>query len=132
MKQLTELRANRVQYRVYFEDTDMLGIVYHARYLYFFERARTELLRDNGFSLTTMAIYDTHFAIREVQVQYIYPARLDDLLTIETTTAPKKACGLLFTQTMTNQEGRRLSEARVEVVCVNKQLKPKRLALCLS
>ena len=114
-------------YRVYTEDTDLMGIVYHANYLRFFERARTEMLRDNAISLTTMAKYDTNFAIHDAHIRYLYPARLDDVLTIRTSYERKKTCSLRFTQLMHNQLGKKLCEAVIHVVCVNKNLKPKRL-----
>lgn len=114
-------------YRVYTEDTDLMGIVYHANYLCFFERARTEILRDSGLSLTTMSRYDTHFAIRDIHIRYLSPARLDDELTIRSNYERKRACSLVFEQLMHNQLGQVLSEATIEVVCVNKNLKPKPL-----
>ncbi len=117
----------RFNYRVYVEDTDQMAIVYHANYLKFFERARTELLRENGLSLTTMAIYGTHFAIHDVHIRYLFPARLDDVLTITTSCERKKTCSLLFKQIMHNQLNQILSEAIVQVVCVGKNLKPQRL-----
>lgn len=115
-------------YRVYIEDTDMMGIVYHARYLYFFERARTDLLRNNGISLTTMATYDTYFAIHDLHIHYHLPARLDDMLTIQTSVEEVKACTLLMKQIMHNQAGLLLSDASMRIVTVDKQLKPKRLS----
>lgn len=114
-------------YRVYVEDTDQMGIVYHANYLKFFERARTELLRENGLSLTTMAIYGTHFAIHDIHIGYLFPARLDDVLTIKTIYERKKTCSLLFKQLMYSQLNQVLSEATIQVVCVDNNLKPKRL-----
>ncbi len=121
-------KSHVAQYRVYFEDTDQMGVVYHANFLCFFERSRTEMLRNSGFSLNTMAIYGTHFAIYDIHIRYIYPARLDDLLTITTHLQGKRACSLMFKQTMHNQAGNLLSEADVEVVCVDQHLKPKRLS----
>ncbi len=114
-------------YRVYIEDTDQMGIVYHANFLRFFERARTELLREKGLSLTTMATYGTHFAIHDIHIRYILPARLDDVLVIKTHYERNKACSLLFKQRMYNQLDHMLSEVMVHVVCVDKNLKPKRL-----
>lgn len=114
-------------YRVYVEDTDLMGIVYHSNHLCFFERARTEMLRENGLSLTTMALYDTHFAIHDVHIRYLYPARLDDILTIKTSYERRKTCSLLFKQVMYNQLNKVLCEATIQVVCVNKNLKPKPL-----
>lgn len=113
--------------RVYVEDTDLQGIVYHANYLRFFERSRTEWLRSNGFTLTDMAECDTNFAIRSIQLQFVHPARLDDLLMIKTNAVRNKHCGLRFNQAMFNASEKLLSTAVIEVVCVNKKLKPIRL-----
>lgn len=120
-----------IPYRVYFEDTDMMGIVYHARYLYFFERARTEMLREQGFSLTEMAQDNVYFAIREANVRYHMPAYLDDILRITTSIASQTACTLLFQQTMVNQQGKPIAEAAVMTVCVNQALKPRRVPVNL-
>lgn len=116
-----------IAYRVYFEDTDVMGIVYHARHLFFFERARTELLRAYGHSLTTMAKQNVYFAIRDVTIRYHAPAYLDDLLHITTSIESKTACTLLFKQTMRNQNNILISEATVVVVTVDQALKPQRL-----
>jgi acyl-CoA thioester hydrolase len=113
-------------YRVYVEDTDLMGIIYHGKYLYFFERARTDLLRDNGISLTTMAEYDTYFAIRDVHVRYVSPGKLDDMLTIKTYVETMKGCTLGLRQEMTNQKGVLLARANIQAVTVDKLLKPKR------
>jgi len=119
--------CHTIAYRVYFEDTDLMGIIYHGRYLYFFERSRTEMLRDHGISLTTLATYDTYFAIRDAHVRYLSPGRFDDLLTIKTSIEAMKGCVILLKQTMNNQTGTLLAEATIQLVTVNQQLKPKRL-----
>ena len=112
-------------FRVYFEDTDLMGIVYHAHYLKFFERARTEMLRSCGLSLSIMARSDTHFAIHNVNIIYKYPARLDDILNIKTLCANKRSCSFDFEQSMCNQLGQLICEAKIKVVCVDDNLKPK-------
>lgn len=114
-------------FRVYIEDTDMMGVIYHANYACFFERSRTELLRNNGISLTMMATYDTYFAIRTLNLTYHYPGRLDDLLGVTSKLVGIKGCSLLIEQTMLNQSDRLLAHASVQVVTVNGQLKPKRM-----
>ncbi len=128
---MAEVISNTTEYsfacRVYIEDTDVIGIVYHANYLLFFERARTEALRDKGFSLTIMATDDTYFAVHDAHLRFLYPARLDDVLSIKTTFSKKKSCSVMFRQVMYNQLGQLLSEATIQVVCVNRHLKPKRL-----
>jgi acyl-CoA thioester hydrolase len=121
-----------ISYRVYFEDTDMMGIVYHARHLYFFERSRTEMLREHGFSLTVMAQNNIYFAIREAQLLYHLPAYLDDFLNITTSIVKQTACTLQFKQMMYNQHDKLISEAIVLTVCVDQALKPRRLPTQLN
>ncbi len=116
-----------ITYRVYFEDTDMMSIVYHARYLYFFERARTEMLRAQDLSLTAMAHENVYFAIREANVRYHTPAYLDDVLSITTSIVGQTACTLQFKQMMCNQDNKLISEASVMTVCVDRAMKPKRV-----
>lgn len=120
-------RSHQFSCRVYAEDTDMMGIVYHANYLRFFERARTEMIRESDLSLTTLAEYDCHFVISKVTLDYHYPAKLDDLLSVTSTITTKKRCSLAFYQNLFNQDGKLLCDASVEVACINAQMKPKRI-----
>jgi len=81
------LAAGRHHYtlRVYYEDTDAGGVVYHAAYLRFAERARTEALRDLGIPHATLvAEYGLIFVVRRIKVDYLRPARLDESLTVVT------------------------------------------------
>lgn len=114
-------------FRVYSEDVDHMGIVYHANHLKFYERARAELLRSSGKILPELKQQGIQFAIYEINIKYLKPALLDDLLSIITEYKKKQATGLLFNQQMVNQFGKLLSEVVVHVVCVNDQLKPMRL-----
>ena len=78
--------VNRHAVRVYFEDTDAGGIVYHANYLRFAERARTEALRAMGLPHSDMMLrHGMIFVVRHAELDYQRPARLDDSLVIETT-----------------------------------------------
>lgn len=113
-------------FRVYAEDVDYMGIVYHANYLSFFERARTEMLRDNHLILSDLLKHNTLFAIYDVNIRYQAPARLDDLLTISSKVQASGACSFLFYQTMQNQQEKLLCEAKIQVVCVDSNMKPKR------
>ena len=71
--------------RVYYEDTDLAGIVYYANYLRFLERGRTEALRDAGVDQGRLRDETgIVFAVRRVAIEYLRPARLDDLLTVTT------------------------------------------------
>jgi acyl-CoA thioester hydrolase len=80
-----EAGVHRSRIRVYYEDTDAAGIVYHAAYLEFAERARTEMLRCLGLDHTTLrARFGLAFTVRRCAIDYRAPARLDDLLEIHT------------------------------------------------
>lgn len=79
-------RLHTFPIRVYYEDTDAGGIVYHANYLNFAERARTELVRELGISQRAMLEEGegTAFAVRSASLDFVRPAKLDDLLRVET------------------------------------------------
>jgi acyl-CoA thioester hydrolase len=84
---MREAGVHRYAVRVYFEDTDAGGIVYHANYLRFAERARTEALRAMGLPHSDMMLrHGMIFVVRHAELDYQRPARLDDSLVIETTT----------------------------------------------
>jgi acyl-CoA thioester hydrolase len=119
--------TNTVQYRIYIEDTDMMRVVYHANYLNFFERARTEWLRDHGMTLTDMAKSDTYFAVRHLSIEYNHALVLDDLITIETDVKVTGFCQIQFIQSMSNQFGIVVSTAVVNAVCVNQNMRPRRV-----
>jgi len=82
-------QPHRLPVRVYYEDTDFSGVVYHANYLRFLERGRTELLRSAGVDQSILHAEPGGiiFAVRRMSLEYVRPARMDDLLTIETGTS---------------------------------------------
>lgn len=82
-----EPSLSRISVRVYYEDTDAAGIVYYANYLRFIERGRTEFLRALGHDQNALMQEGIAFAVRSVNVEFLKPARLDDLLTVETAVA---------------------------------------------
>ena len=86
---ITETRTLKsVNVRVYYEDTDFSGFVYHASYRRFFERGRTEFLRDLDFSqraaFESPGVEPGHFAVKRMTVDFVVPARMDDWLRIDT------------------------------------------------
>jgi acyl-CoA thioester hydrolase len=107
--------------RVYFQDTDAGGVVYHANYVNFMERARTEWLRTFGHSNAgLMKEFGVAFVVRSLKLDYLKPAVLDDLLTV---TAQVKDIGrsrVTLLQTVVRGE-ELLSEGEVHLVCVNMQ-----------
>jgi acyl-CoA thioester hydrolase len=87
--------------RVYYEDTDFSGLVYHASYLRFLERGRTEWLRGHGFEQRALAAGAAMvFAVRRIEIDYLKPALMDDLLTIETKIAAVGGASIDFAQTI--------------------------------
>ncbi len=86
--------------RVYYEDTDAGGVVYHANYLNFFERARTEFLRQYNFSQQELFAKSIAFVVRRIEIDYRFPARLDDLLSVETTISEVKKASIIFKQNL--------------------------------
>jgi acyl-CoA thioester hydrolase len=85
--------------RVYYEDTDFSGRVYHASYLRFLERGRTEWLRRRGFAHRDLATNSgVAFAVRSLQIEYLAPALMDDLLTVETSVATARGASIKFQQ----------------------------------
>ncbi|OOH91036.1 tol-pal system-associated acyl-CoA thioesterase [Pasteurellaceae bacterium 15-036681] len=105
--------------RVYYEDTDAGGIVYHARYLHFFERARTEYLRKFNFSQQSLLEErELAFPVRKIEIDYKIPARLDDLLNVETVIRELKGAKIIFEQRLW-RDAECLSEAIVTCVSVN-------------
>jgi acyl-CoA thioester hydrolase len=105
--------------RVYFQDTDAGGVVYHANYLNFMERARTEWLRAHGYSNAgLMKEFGMVFVVRSMKLDYLKPALLDDLLDV---TAQIKDIGrsrLTLTQSILRRD-EVLTEAEVHLVCVS-------------
>ncbi|MBN6710312.1 tol-pal system-associated acyl-CoA thioesterase [Haemophilus haemoglobinophilus] len=105
--------------RVYYEDTDAGGVVYHARYLHFFERARTEYLRTLGFSQQNLLSENQiAFVVKSMQIEYCVPAKLDDLLVVETCVDTVKGASIVFSQILKRDE-EILSESIVKVASVD-------------
>jgi acyl-CoA thioester hydrolase len=96
-----EGRVHRFPVRAYFEDTDLSGVVYHANYLRWFERARTEMLRVIGFEQRAVQeAGEGVFAVAEVNIRYLRPIRLDDAVIIHTSTEQMRAASCIMHQQM--------------------------------
>jgi len=86
--------------RIYYEDTDAGGVVFYANYLKFLERGRTEWLRRLGFDQTRLAQTEQRlFVVKQLDIQYLRPARLDDLITVHSTLTRVGRASLQFHQT---------------------------------
>ncbi len=111
--------------RVYYQDTDTGGVVYHSSYLNFMERARYEWLRELGFNAKSMTeVHKIFFMIRSIQIDYVKPAVLDDLLNVTVTVKEVGRSRItLFQEVLCSQI--KLVSATVHVVCVGADtLKP--------
>ena len=112
--------------RVYYEDTDLSGIVYHANYLRWFERARSDMLRLLGIDQrATIEAGEGHYAVAEITIRYLAPARLDDDLVISTATEELGAASVRLRQRAL-RGGDLLAEAAVRVGFISPEGRPKR------
>ncbi|MBY4886660.1 tol-pal system-associated acyl-CoA thioesterase [Pantoea sp. DY-15] len=108
--------------RVYYEDTDAGGVVYHASYLAFYERARTEMLRQHHFNQQVLLEEQVAFVVRRMTIDFVAAARLDDLLEIQTEVTSMTRATMTFSQRIVNAEGKVLNEAEVLIACINPHL----------
>ena len=108
------------QIRVYWEDTDAGGVVYHSNYLNFFERARTEWLRSLGISQSELSSdHNLVFAIRKMDIDFLAAARLDDELDVNVHSVQAGASRMTFHQEMSRRsDGKKLAMAQVTAACL--------------
>ena len=113
--------------RVYYEDTDFTGMVYHANYLRFFERGRSDFLRDAGGSHQSLLARDTPaaFTLTNVEVDYKKAAKVDDLLTIRTRSLGVKGVRMYFNQTCLRGDDV-IAEGRITAVMIHADGRPMR------
>lgn len=119
--------------RIYYEDTDFSGVVYHAAYLKFFERGRTEALRAAGVHHSEMLKREEPlaFAVRKMTTEWIVPARIDDLLEVRTSFEEVRGARMFLKQEIWRGETL-LARADVEAACMNLEGKPRRLPADLA
>lgn len=114
--------------RVYYEDTDAAGVVYHSNYLKFMERARTEWLRALDYSQDALRENDDLvFVVRNINLKFHRPARLDDLLDVHTRAKKLGGASLLFEQQVLLKD-QLLCHADVDIACLSAStMKPQRI-----
>jgi acyl-CoA thioester hydrolase len=122
------VRPHSFPLRVYFEDTDAGGMAYHATYLRWAERARTEALREAGMPhQELMEREGAILVVRRVEVEYVRPARLDDAVTVETRVLAVRGATLVLDQ-RARKDGADLARMRVELACLDRAgLRPRRI-----
>lgn len=105
--------------RVYWEDTDAGGVVYHAQYLAFLERARTEWLRSLGYGQEQLrGSHGLVFVVREMRIDFRKPARLDDALQVGVTLRQCRRASLVLDQAI-HRDGMLLLDAEVRLAAVD-------------
>jgi acyl-CoA thioester hydrolase len=118
--------THRWPIRVYYEDTDLAGIVYYANYLRFIERARSELVREAGIDQLAMKAAGLVFAVRRVEADYLSPARYDDQLEVRTRLADVKGASFTMPQEIWRGDTL-LFRALVSIVVLNAEGRAARL-----
>ncbi len=117
-----------MNFHIYYQDTDAGGIVYHSNYLDYAERARSELLFDMGLSNTALVKQGIAFVLRRAELDYRRPARLDDMITVETVVCDIKNASMEMEQTFYRGD-EILVVVRLQLAFVNPEtLRPIRMA----
>lgn len=118
----------RLPIRIYYEDTDFSGVVYHAAYLKFFERGRTEALRACGIHHSELLARDEPlaFAVRKMTTEWLIPAKIDDMLEVRTRFVSAKGARMILSQEIWRDDVL-LARAEVEAACMSLTGRPRRL-----
>ena len=122
-----EGRTHILPVRVYYEDTDFTGVVYHANYLRFFERGRSDFLRVAGVNHSALlaGAEPLGFAVNRMELDFRKPARIDDALQVRTIFETTKGPRIFIAQTL-ERAGEILVTARVEVCCISLTGRPRK------
>ncbi len=118
--------AHDARFRVYYEDTDMAGVVYYANYLKFIERARSDALREAGVDQRAMRAAGLVFVVTRLEADYVSPARYDDVIDVATETAEVKGASAALRQTVRRGE-EVLFRSLVRFACMTLEGRPVRM-----
>ncbi|WP_305423869.1 tol-pal system-associated acyl-CoA thioesterase [Photobacterium leiognathi] len=125
---MKQLDVFKWQVTIYYEDTDVGGLVYHANYLKFFERARTEYLRTIGLHQQQLFSQNISFVVRNVNIDFLRGAKLDDQLMVHTVLQNPKGASIEFHHELVNSSNEVLCKALVKVACIDPtKMKPRAL-----
>lgn len=119
------------QMQVHADDIDGFGIVHHANFIKFMERARTQWLFNLGFRLDQLMTDRILFVIKKIEIEYIAPAKLYDELTIQTRIIQQRKVSKTYEQIIfsTQDKNKIFCKAHIQVVCVNDKLRPRAIPL---
>ena len=114
-------------FKIYYEDTDSGGVVYYANYLKFIERARTEMINELGFTLTTLLKdYDRLFLVKKIECDYIESCKLEDRLKVQSRVLVLKNASFELEQNIFEQNNI-IFRSKILMVCVNSQGAPSKI-----
>lgn len=125
---------HRLLQRVYYEDTDFSGLIYHARYLHFLERGRTDYLRCLGCEQSQLIGVDEEglvFVVHRMEIDFKAPARMDDILTVLTRTEKAGGAKMVLVQEI-RRDDTLLIQAKVVIAVINRAGRPRRLPESLA
>ena len=109
-----------MQKTIFYHDTDCGNVVYYANYLKFFEEARTLYMQEKGFSVSALMQREKYFVVARQEVEYKYPVRYADVITVDTKVLEISDIKIVFENTITNQQGRLCTKGKTTLVCVDK------------
>lgn len=120
-------RVHHLPVRIYYEDTDFTGLVYHANYLRYFERGRSDFLRVAGVHHAELlaGAEPMGFAVNKITVEFLKPARIDDALVVKTVFETMKGPRIFIAQSLERQ-GETLVRAEVQVCCISLTGRPRK------
>ena len=114
-------------FKIYYEDTDAGRVVYYANYLKFIERARTEMINELGFTLTTLLKdYDRLFLVKKIECDYIESCKLEDTLNVQSKVLVLKNASFVLEQNLLKQN-KIIFRSKIVMVCVNSQGAPSKI-----
>lgn len=117
-----------LEVKIYYEDTDCGGVVYHANYLRYFERARTEYFAERGISIRDYMQMGITFVVAKAEIVYESPARYGDVLTIDSEIEKVRRVSFVFNQTIRGKgEDSLLVRAKIKLGCLNGEGRPTQL-----
>ena len=113
-----------MQKTIFYHDTDCGNVVYYANYLKYFEAARTLYMAQQGYSVADLMKRGLYFVVARQEVEYKFPVRYGDTITVDTQVAEASDIKIVFVHTITNQNGRLCTKGKTTLVCVNAQGMP--------
>lgn len=108
-----------MQKTIFYHDTDCGNVVYYANYLKYFEEARTLYMQEKGYSVAALMQRGKYFVVARQEVEYKYPVRYGDVITVDTKVLEISDIKIVFENTITNQNGRLCTKGKTTLVCVD-------------